>query len=162
MPGHSSGVGHSDNRKLSRMRATISLGQAARFLDMIVHGYGRAWKVEDDEGLGEVIAWRNSRGGGIFWMAHEGDDYPLLEIRISGDVADVHFFPKEGHPGFRCLGGWGLPVDGSTKLVYQGCDPGDGEEIPNRFIIPLATARRVAREFLARKRMSDAVSWFEL
>ena len=77
-------------------------------------------------------------------------------------MADVHYFSRDGHPGYRCLGGGGLPEGRSTTLVYRGCDPTDGEQVPNGFIVPFDTARTVAREFFRSGRMSDAVSWFEL
>lgn len=128
---------------------------------MRVDGYGRTWQVEDVADLEKALAWRDSRGGGLFWLSQDGG-FPTLAIRVSGDVADLHFFPEDGHPGFRCLGGVSLPEDGMTKLVFEGCDPEDGEETPNRFIVPLERAISVAREFLGRQQMPSAVSWFEL
>ena len=123
--------------------------------------YGRTWQVDDDADLDRALACRDSLGGGAFWLSRDGG-FPLLAIRLSGDIADVHFFLEEGHSGFRCLGGEGLIEGGSRKLVFEGCDPGDGEETPNEFVIPLETAASVAKEFLRSGRMSDAVSWFEL
>jgi hypothetical protein len=98
----------------------------------------------------------------MFSLSREGEKYPCLAIRISGDVADVHYFPREGHPGFRCLGGEGLPESGCTALVYEGSDPQDGEHTPNSFIVPVKTAYSIATVFLSTDRMSDAVSWLEL
>ena len=129
---------------------------------MRVQGYHRAWQVEDIKALEDALAWRDSRGGARFWLAHNDQKYPALAIRVTGDVADVHFFPEEGHPGFRCLGGEGLLKGGWTVLVFQGCDPGTGEETPNEFVVPFKTACSIAREFFSRKQMSDTVSWFEL
>jgi hypothetical protein len=121
----------------------------------------QTWQVKDDKSLEAALSWRDDRGGGMFWLTHD-EKYPELAIRVSGDVADVHYFPREGHPGFRYLGGEGLPDGGMTTLVYQGCDPGTGEETPNKFIIPFVTARAVAMEFFHTKRMSEAGPWFEL
>ncbi len=98
----------------------------------------------------------------MFWLSHGDQEYPCLGIRVTGDFADVHFFPHNGHPGFQCLGGEGLPVDEMTTLVFEGCDPTTGEESPNEFIVPFSTALSIATEFLLHRRMSDAVSWFEL
>jgi hypothetical protein len=88
--------------------------------------------------------------------------YPELGIRISGESADIHYFPEDGHPGFRCVGGEGLPQGGMTTLVYEGSDPGTGEDTPNEFVVSLATVGLVAKEFFLSKRMSNLVSWFEL
>ena len=128
---------------------------------MQVHGNHRKWSVDSEMDLDTAIAWRDQRGGAVFWVAHE-PQYPCMAIRVSGDVADVHYFPEAGHPGFRCLGGTGLPEDGFTTLIYEGCDPAAGEATPNRFIVPWPTARSIAGDFLAGGRMSDRVRWFEL
>lgn len=129
---------------------------------MRVDGNHRTWHVANLTALDAVLAWRDDRGGAQFWLTPDDHKYPALAIRVSGDVADIHYFPEDGHPGFRCLGGEGLPRDGLTTLVYQGADPATGEETPNEFIVPFETARSVAAEFFRSRQMSDAVSWFEL
>jgi hypothetical protein len=119
-----------------------------------VSGYHRTWDVQDVAALEKAFAWRDSRGGAGFWLAHGSDRYPTLAIRISGDVADVHYFPHDGHPGFRCLGGEGLPDGGMTTLVYDGCAPFSGEDTPNEFIVPFSKAWELAKEFFRTKPMS--------
>jgi len=89
-------------------------------------------------------------------------NYPVLAIRVTGELADVTFLPEQGHPGCRCLGGEGLPRHASTMLVFNGCDPADGEETANKFVVPFETACSVAMDFFQKKQMSEAVAWFEL
>jgi hypothetical protein len=127
-----------------------------------VSGCQRNWDIQDLGALQQALASRDSLGGALFWLAHADDEYPTLAIRISGDVADVHFFPRDNHPGFRCLGGDGLPEGGMTTLVFEGCDPGSGEDTPNEFVVPASTACEIAAEFFRTGRMSTHVSWFEL
>jgi hypothetical protein len=129
---------------------------------VIVGGYQRTWDVQNVTAMEEARASRDSRGGAVFWLADDGAEYPTLAVRISGNVADVHYFPHDGHPGFRCVGGEGLPKRGMTTLVYDGCDPGSGEDTPNEFVVSVSTACEVAKEFFRTKQMSDAVFWFEL
>ncbi|HZL87772.1 MAG TPA: hypothetical protein VFB96_05295 [Pirellulaceae bacterium] len=129
---------------------------------MRIDGYLQTWQVADDKSLDAALAWRDDRGGGEFWISPDEERFPTLAIRVSGEVADVHYFPRDGHPGFRCLGGDGLPEGGFTILVYQGCDPATGEQTPNEFVVPFDTARAIAWEFFRTKGMSAAVSWFEL
>src|SRR5262249_5535772 len=93
---------------------------------MRVHGYRQTWEVADERSLEAALAWRDDHGGGIFWLSPDEERYPALAIRVSGKVADVIYFRQDGHPSFRCLGGQGLPEDGLTTLVYQGCDPAGG------------------------------------
>ena len=130
---------------------------------MRIDGYcQKSWQINDDKSLEDALAWRDNLGGGAFFIASDNEEYPMLAIRVSGDLADVHYFPQAGHPGFRCLGGDGLPAGGTTPLVFQGCDPAAGEETPNKFIVPIETACAVAREFFDTRQMSESVSWVEL
>lgn len=122
----------------------------------------RERRIKDIDGLMSVLARRDSLGGGIFFLAPDDGDYPCLCMRVSGDVADIHFYPEEGHCGFRCLGGEALPEGGLTTLLYEGCDPALGEETPNEFIMPFAVACRAAAEFLDTGRMPGCASWFNL
>jgi hypothetical protein len=129
---------------------------------MRVDGYHRTWEVDDLASLADVLSWRDERGGAMLWLTPDESRFPSLAVRISGVVADVHYFPRDGHPGFRCLGGVGLPAGGMTWLVYQGADPATGEETPNEFVVPVELAGEVAAEFFRSQQMAATVSWFEL
>src|SRR5262249_4186533 len=117
--------------------------------------YRRSWEVKDVKGLEDALAWRDARGGTEFWLSHDEEKYPVLAMRVTGELADVTFFPEEGHPGFRCLGGKGLTKGGSTTLGFEGCAPATGEDAPNEFVVPFETAYSIAMEFFQRKQ-----SWF--
>jgi len=127
---------------------------------MKIEGYGIAWDANDEEGLETVLRKRDSRGGGQFWLS-DAADYPCLAIRVSGDLSDIHYFPHDNHPGFRCLGGQDLPPNGCTNFVYEGCEPYAGEETENKFVVPFATALTVAKDFLRSKQMASSAQWFE-
>ncbi len=129
---------------------------------MRIDGYLTGWDVEDEAGLERVLAMRDEHGGAEFWLGEAAGSYPCLAIRVSGNHCDIHFFPKERHPGFRCLGGQGLPEDGLTTFVFKGCQPGSGEEVPNVFVVPFATALSVAKEFLRTRTLPSSATWFEL
>jgi hypothetical protein len=122
-----------------------------------IEGIGRTWQADDLKTLEDAFDWRDHRGGAYFWLTHN-QQYPTLAVRISGDFADVCYFPHDGHPGFRCIGDGGMTDNGSTKLVFDGCDPESGEDTPNVFIVPVRTARSIASEFLRNKQMSNDVS----
>jgi hypothetical protein len=139
------------NTKFSYRRASVR-----------VENPSRMWQVDDLQTLAEVLSWRDDRGGAILWLTPDDARHPAMALRISERVADVHYFPCEGHPGFRCLGGDGLPAGGTTRMVYQGADPTTGEDTPNEFVVPAELAAAVAAEFFRSQQMSAAVSWFEL
>lgn len=128
---------------------------------MRIEGRRIACETYDEQGLEAILQRRDGRGGGLFWLSEEARSFPCLALRVSGDLSDIHYFPHEGHPGFRCLGGQGLAPFGTTTFVFDGCDPGHGEETPNEFVVPFTTALVVAKDFLRTKRMLSSVQWFE-
>jgi hypothetical protein len=127
-----------------------------------VDGFRWTSNVEDEKALEAALMWRDSRGGAEFWLSQEGEKYPCLAMQISGSVGHVMYFPNDGHPGFRCLGGEGLAKGGATTLVFLGCDPGDGVDVPNEFVVPFGKALLIAKDFFRNRKMSDTVAWFEL
>ncbi|MFX1450750.1 MAG: Imm1 family immunity protein [Promethearchaeota archaeon] len=129
---------------------------------MIVSGYQTEWVVDDEHSLDNILRTRDDMKGGEFWLADVAGEYPCLSIIIYQNLSTIHYFPKENHPGFRCLGGEGLPSGGMTIFVYQGCDPRDGIEIPNKFVVPFTTALAVAKEFFRSRKLPASVQWFEL
>jgi hypothetical protein len=129
---------------------------------MLIEGHGIAWEAHDEEGLEAILRGRDSRGGALFWLSDGAGSFPCLAIRVSGNLSDIHYFPRGEHPGFVCLGGRDLPLHATSILVFEGCDPGDGEEQSNEFIVPFATALTVAKDFFRTNQMSSSVQWFEL
>jgi hypothetical protein len=128
---------------------------------MRIAGHRIVWEAHDEQALEAILRRRDGRGGALFWLSDEARSFPCLALRVSGDLSDIHFFPHEDHAGFRCLGNQDLPPGGTTTFVFEGCDPGYGEETPNEFVVPFATALAVAKEFLRTKQMASWVQWFE-
>lgn len=87
---------------------------------------------------------------------------PALAIRITGGHADVHYFPEEGHPGFRALAEPPVPTNHPIVFVFEGCDPASDELTPSEFVLPVSIALAVAKEFCRTGTRSSSVSWFEL
>ena len=131
-------------------------------MKIYAYGGGMTWDANDERRLETILRKKDSRGGGAFWLADEDGAHPCLLIRVSGDLSEILYFPHEHHPGFLCVGGQGLPPHGTTLFVFDGCDPGDGEERPNDFVVPFATAVIVARDFLRDRQLPSSVQWFEL
>jgi hypothetical protein len=132
---------------------------------MRIKGHDRQWDAHDEAALERVLRFRDDVGGALFWLAPDDDQYPAVAIRVSGELADVHYFPEEGHPGFRALAELSrAEVQGGamTTLVYEGCDPATGEETPSEFVLPVSRAIDLAAEFYRTGGRSPAISWLEL
>ena len=118
--------------------------------------------VTSREDLLSALEMRDQRGGAEFWLTADAGHLPALAIRLSGQLADVHYFPGDGHPGLRRLGAVDLPVGGATLFVYEGCDPASGESVPNEFLISATMALSIAADFFETQKIPEAASWLEL
>jgi hypothetical protein len=123
----------------------------------------RSWDVEDEPLLEAALSDRDAKGGAWFLLGDSDQGYPQLSITVSGGVADVHYYPRDGHAGFRCMAPDQLSdVDAFTTFVYEGCDPASGEQVPNEFVVQVDVAMSVAKAFLATRGLLPSVRWFEL
>lgn len=127
---------------------------------MLLEFNGQTQVVESPVALREAIRVRDSRGGAQFWISEGPRSFSCLAVRVSGDLADAHYFPDEGHPGFRCLAS--SPPDRSVLFVFEGCDPGVGERVPAEFVLSLGELDAVVSEFASTQRMCPSSSWLEL
>lgn len=128
---------------------------------MWVEGHNRKWEVEDEAELERVLQFRDVVGGAQFWLGFPSQRYPVLAIRVSGDMADFHYFAHEGHAGFRALSEPTL-ARGDAVFVYEGSDPASGEKVPGRFVLPSSRVTGVARGFFRTHERPTSVSWLEL
>jgi len=129
---------------------------------MRIEGHHRRWNASDETALEDVLRFRDDLGGAQFWITDDDDPFPAVAIRLSGDFADVHYFPHDGHPGFRALAETPPPAGQTTTFIYEGCDPPTGEETPSEFVLLASTAIDVAKEFQRTGTRSPVLSWFEL
>lgn len=130
---------------------------------MRIEGHHRSWQAATEAELEAVLSFRDSVGGAQFWLSAADEDFPMLAVRISGDVGDVHFVSAGGHPGLRALASRNAPELEETILFRsEGADPATGEEVGTRFVLPFVTLVVVARDFFRQQSPPDSVSWFEL
>lgn len=119
-------------------------------------------QIENEDALEKALSMRDGRGGAHFWLSPGGTSYPSLSARICGNIGDIHYFPLMGHPGFRRPAKDAPSRDGFTMLVYEGCDPKDGEATPNEFVITFQEIVEVAKDFLQSGEIRDLDLWLEL
>jgi hypothetical protein len=102
-------------------------------------------------------------GAGLnsFWLSHGDRRFPVLSVLVNGDLATLHYFPFEGHSGFRSLGSLpDLNPDGRTTFVLEHLR--DEQPTPNTFVVSLADALRTAKEFAGSQDLPKSLNWFEL
>ena len=129
---------------------------------MIVEDFcGVQHEVFDQRGLEGVFMQRHGDGANEFALSHGRQRYPAIVVAVKGDLAALHYFPSEGHPGFRATGNLaGLePLEMTTFWITAG---GETIEVLNDAVMPFAVALTAAKEFLANGGLPRSVEWFEL
>jgi hypothetical protein len=81
----------------------------------ISRNYCEPEHADDEECLTQILEQRDERGGGEFWLANDGDRFPCLAVVVAGAMSFIHYFPEDGHPGFRCT----LPPGRSDAVERQ-------------------------------------------
>ena len=125
---------------------------------MLVVDFDGQHQVVDEDALDKQLSRRSSAGVNHFWLYFDEEEYPWLAIAVKQDIACVHFFPKEGHPGFQSVGSTSA---NETITFYMTAD--DTIEVPQTAVVPINLAMIAAHEFMhGHGERPSAVKWLEL
>ena len=84
----------------------------------------------------------------------------MISILVKRELAYLHYFPREGHPGFSSVGNLKGMKSGETSFCFDG--QMEGLEVENGALVPFSTALRAAHEFANSESLPKSVEWFEL
>jgi hypothetical protein len=108
-----------------------------------------------------ILLKRCNQGVNAFWIFHEPREKPILLILAKNQMANLHYFPDEGHPGYISVGNIpSLPAHDYTMFFMNS--PKEEEHVPNDAIVPFADALAAAKEFLVSTELPHSIEWFEL
>jgi Immunity protein Imm1 len=108
-----------------------------------------------------ILLKRYDSGVNSFWIYHEPWEKPLLLILVNNELANLHYFPDDKHPGYASIGNTpSLSAHGNTVFCMNS--PKEEEEVPNDAIVPFSDALAAAKEFLVSTAMPPSIEWFEL
>ena len=114
-----------------------------------------------DEDIEEALAKRYGEGVNEFWLSHAGARFPAMSILAKGDIAALHYFPKEQDAGMTSIGGKLNLEAGGTTMFYINTTE-EEQEIPNGMIVPFSLALKAAKEFSVNKEPPACIEWFVL
>ena len=80
-----------------------------------------------------VLKKRDDAGMNCFWLSHGTEKFPAINIMVNGDLAYVHYFPEERHPGYASVGGLSNLTRGGITNFFH--DPG-GEPFDTMKCLP--------------------------
>jgi len=71
---------------------------------MRIYDYETVHNVTKPTDIETVLSKRYGAGRNSFWLSHGDKKYPAINIMVTGDISYVHYFSREGHPGFASVG----------------------------------------------------------
>ncbi len=123
---------------------------------LFVDSFAGQERVVDLAALHELLETR-FEGANHFWLSGE-ERFPTLAVAVANEVASVHYFPEEGHPGFISLGDQTLTGD----VVFLTGLPSETIEVGKRYTLSWELARRAVEEFSTHLELPRCLSWYEL
>jgi hypothetical protein len=116
--------------------------------------------VRSEEDLETVLRKTYENDANAFWMSHNSSKYPVLSVLVRGELACLHYFPKDRHPGFRSVGEVAqLKRSGTSTFFTRRAEK---QEVLNDSIVPFSAALTVAKEFFHGDDLPKSIRWFEL
>ncbi len=128
---------------------------------MRIEDFESVLEVSGQDAIDSALVRRHGSGVNAFWLSHGDTKYPALLILVNQELASLHYFPEERHPGFRSVGTLeGLKPGGTTTFFLNSVS----EEQPmlNDSIVPFSAALSAAREFSLSTNLPGCLEWFEL
>lgn len=128
---------------------------------MRIEDYNTVWNVTSPADVEVALTIRHGAGRNAFWLSHGSDKSPAINIMVRGDLAYVHYFPKDRHPGFASIGTVpSLSLGGDTSFFPDNTE--ETFEILNEAVVQFADALKVAQEFAVSPELPKSIQWSEL
>lgn len=90
------------------------------------------------------------------WLYH--DNGTELAVMLNADIANIHYFPTIGHPGFVSIG-TGSPDAPAVDFL---ADNGEPTQVPAEHVVSSADAEAVIRDYWSSGERSAIITWSEL
>jgi hypothetical protein len=128
---------------------------------MRIQDYDSVCDVTSPADIAAALSKCHGAGRNAFWLSHGTELFPAVNIMVNEDLAHVHYFPEERHPGFASVGKLpGLRRDGDTVFFMNSSD--EPVEIMNAAVVPFSDALKAAQEFAISRTMPKCIQWDSL
>ena len=128
---------------------------------MIIQDYHSTWNVTTPAEIEAALRKRRRAGVNSFWLGYVAGGFPAINILVKGDLAHVHYFPNEDHPGFASVAK--LPVPRPNALRVFFINPTEEIDVLNGEVIPFSDALKAAQEFaVSATTMPKCIRWNSL
>jgi hypothetical protein len=127
---------------------------------MRIQDYDSVCDVTSPADIASTLSRRHVGGTNSFWLSHGAELYPAINIMVKGDLAAVHYLPKDQEPGFVSVANVRGPRPDETSIFFIG--PTEKIWVRNDAVVPFSDALKVAQDFSISTTMPNCIQWFEL
>jgi hypothetical protein len=124
---------------------------------MIVEHFGGTATVANRDELERVLFQKYADDVNEFWIAGP-ERFPALTVLVRGAQANVHYFPRENHPGFISENG----TSSRWKVTFYTGSPTQEIQVGAEFVVTLHEATKAALEFFESGSLPPSLRWTEL
>ncbi len=126
-----------------------------------IHDFGGTHEADSASELETVLQKTYASGVNGFWLSHDDEKDPAISLLVNCDLACIHYFPGNSHPGFVSVGTVPqLSRKGTTTFYLDTLD--QEEEMPNESVVRFSEAVQIAKDFLSSKELPKSIDWSEL
>jgi hypothetical protein len=126
---------------------------------MIIEDYDSDHNVTEPADIEAVLSKRYPGGINSFWLYRGPEQFPSINISVKGDLAYVHYFPTDGHPGFASVGN-SDPRSSETSIFF--IRPTEKIWVLNSTLVPFSDALKAAQEFAVSGAAPRCIQWNSL
>jgi hypothetical protein len=127
---------------------------------MRIQDYNSVCDVITPADIEAALSKRHAGGINSFWLSHAAELYPAINIMVKGDLASVHYLPKDRDPGFVSVAKVLGPRANETSIFFVG--PTEKIWVLNSTLIPFSEALKAAQEFSISTAMPKCIKWDNL
>jgi hypothetical protein len=108
-----------------------------------------------------ILLKRYGPGVNSFWLSHNNEKHPSIGLLVTGDLAVLHYFPSEGHPGFVPAARVAT-LNTEETTIFSVNTVEEELEVSNQIVTLFSIALSAAKEFLVSKELPSSIKWLEL
>lgn len=126
-------------------------------MTITIEHFGGRVELEGEAEISEVLALRYGEGFNEFWISGAAQ-FPNVSLVVGTRGAALHYFPEEGHPGFRSVGN-----DSKTgSAAFRTNTPEEYLMVSASSVVPTPHAVAAVLAFARSSEIPPGIEWEEL
>ena len=128
---------------------------------MQIHDYDGIIETNNQD---ELVARLHSVRRGPYGVFHiqRAEAFPYISLHFNGDLAYVHYFPADDHPGYQPTSMTPPNCPGDVHFLNIDGDEAGAIDMPASTVVSTESAIQAVREFAASSFLPPSIAWVEL